>query len=70
MLSLQRWTKALVIFTKKRKAKKKPAGWMQSGKEYFRSEGGDKGDSLGRKGEGRRRAEPQDGQRTARGESE
>ena len=41
-----------MIFTQKRKAKKKPAGWVQSGKEKLRSEGGDKGDSLGRKGEG------------------
>lgn len=59
-----------MIFTKKRKAKKKPAGWMQSGKEKLRSEVRGQRRQLGRKGKWRRRAEPQDGQRTARGESE
>lgn len=65
------WTKALVIFTKKkgRQRRNQPGGCRVERRSSGAKEG-TKETAWGGKGKWRRRAEPQDGQRTARGESE
>ena len=61
------WTKALVIFTKKKKEGKEETSRVENRRSGAKE--GAKETAWGGKGKWRRRAEPQDGQGTAREES-
>ena len=61
------WTKALVIFTKKKKESKEETSRVENRRSGAKE--GAKKTAWGGKGKWRRRAEPQDGQGTAREES-